>query len=352
MRRALECLPVVLLVSACSGSTGSPIAPIGGGVATATPAPSATPVVTATPSAVPTATPTPKPAATPTPKPTATPTSAPFAQKLYIANNESSSGLIVYALPLTSASTALVTLPTTANFSVGVDGSGDVMAGDDLGNISYFANPPLTIRSVPAFSFTNGTATSLGQLAVMPGGTFFATTDSNVVNEFQLPLSSGSVPAKAIANAVLTSTIGDAVDASGNLYVGNVDSHLTGKIAVFAPPYTGAPVVSIPKAFSDYFNIALSSTQLFAINRADGLSGSIDVYTLPITSSSTPAFKIAGGVAQPESVAVDAAGNLYLANNGSSTVVMYRPPFSASSVPVVAISFDDGFDANGMTVGR
>jgi hypothetical protein len=135
MRRALECLPVVLLVSACSGSTGSPIAPIAGGVATA----------------VPTATPTPKPAATPTPKPTATPTSAPFAQKLYIANNESSSGLIVYALPLTSASTALVTLPTTANFSVGVDGSGDVMAGDDLGNISYFANPPLTIRSVRRF---------------------------------------------------------------------------------------------------------------------------------------------------------------------------------------------------------
>jgi hypothetical protein len=59
-------------IAGCSNNSGSPVAPIRGGTASATPVPSATPVASATP--VHTATPTPTPTATPTGSATATPT--------------------------------------------------------------------------------------------------------------------------------------------------------------------------------------------------------------------------------------------------------------------------------------
>jgi sugar lactone lactonase YvrE len=93
--------------------------------------------------------------------------------------------------------------------------------------------------------------------------------------------------------------------------------------------------------------MAVSTTQLFVCNVSNP-TGSVDVYTLPLTNSSAPAFTITTGVNGAEGCALDASGNLYVANINNTTVTVYAPPFSAASAPTVTLAGFAGFQ---LTVG-
>lgn len=294
-----------------------------------------------------------------TPTATVTPTGG-VTQHLYVGNDNVAGGVQQYTLPLFAGETANFLVAFPSDISLGLDASGDLAVGDNAGNLKFFSNP-LSGTSVAAASFKNGTGSNDGGIVFNSAGAFFVSTFGAAVNMFTPPFSNASTPALTLTTG-LVSAGGLALDSAANLYVGNsgVGTALTctsgatscSNIVVYASPYTGAPTVGTNIASTAYRNVAVSATQLFAASVA-GATGRIDVYTLPITAASTPAFAITTGVNTPEGVAVDASGNLYVGNLSNAVVTVYAPPFSAASAPTVSLTVSTGaFAIFGISVGK
>ena len=66
-------------------------------------------------------------------------------------------------------------------------------------------------------------------------------------------------------------------------------------------------------------------------------TGQVDVYTLPITAASTPAFSLTTGVNTPEGLAIDAAGNLYVGNLSDATIAVFNAPIASGATPSVTL---------------
>jgi hypothetical protein len=290
---------------------------------------------------------TPKAAVTPTPTPT--PTVAP--QHLYVGNDNATGQILQFTLPLTATSTSNFGIASPNNTSVALDASGNLFAGDNAGHLTYFS-APLSAASVPAASFTNGSATNDGQITVTVDGNIFVANVASAVNGFTHPYSNATTPSQTITNAAMTSAIGAALDGSANLYVSNAGPGTSSTLLVFAPPYTGAPIVTPAVATTAYRKIAVSGTQLFATSVA-GTTGRVDVYSLPITAASAPAFAITTGLNTPEAIALDAVGNLYVGNLSNATIAVYAPPFSAASAPSLTFTVGSGtFAIFGIFIGK
>lgn len=260
------------------------------------------------------------------------------AAQLYVGNDHSPGSVQQYSLPISTTSTPNFAIPTNSVVALGVDTKGDLVIGALGGALTFFP-APLSGSSTPSATFHNGAAGNVGQIAFTAAGDFFTTSFGNSVNLFTHPFSNSSTPSLSITNANITSAAGVAVDAAQNLYISNTvgsGSNTYGDLVVYAPPYTGTPIVSGPASGANYRKVAISTTQLFAASVTG--TGRIDVYTLPITASSVPAFAITNGTNLPEAVAVDVVGNLHVGNLGSSTVAVYSPPFSASSAPAITLT--------------
>ena len=326
MRRLLLFLALVGLATACNGGSTSP-PPFKTGVAAPTPTP------------------------TPTPVP----------PHLYVGNDNPAGSVLQYNLPLTASSTSNFAIPSSNVVAVGVDANGNLAVGDNAGNLKFFT-APLSGASTPAATFHNGTASNNGQIAFLPSGAFWVSTVSNRVNGFTPPYSNASTPSAFVTNAGLVSAIGTAFDATQNLYVSNagVGTALTcssgagtcSNLFVYAPPYTGAPTISTNVANRAYRKIAVNATQLFATSVSNS-PGLVDVYNLPITAASAPAFSIVSGVNLPEAVALDASGNLYVGNLADATISVFSPPFSSASVPTLIYKVSTGtFAIFGIAIGK
>ena len=251
--------------------------------------------------------------------------------------------VLQFPLPLTgSTSTATLSLPTAGGVSaVAVDSAGNVAAGAFGGSISIF-NGPITGSASASATFKNGTSTLVESLAFNSAGDLFATTNSNSINVFTHPLTSASTPSQVITSVNLTSSVGVALDSANNLIVTNSPSPAGSNLLVYAPPYTGLPIATAVVPAASYREIAISGTQLFVVNSVVSLS-KIDVYNLPITAASAPAFLISnglfGGSVSASGVALDSSGNLYaglggnLGTTDTGGVRLYVPPFSGASAP-------------------
>ncbi len=263
-----------------------------------------------------------------------------------------------FALPVTgTVPTATLTTSTTNIVSaVAVDSAGNVAVGDVAGNITIF-NGPITNSASASATFKNGTATTVGPLAFNSAGDLFAATNGNKINVFTHPLTSASTPSQVITNVNLTTASGVVLDSNNNLIVCNLPGVPSSNLLVFAPPYTGLPVATVTIPADHYFQMAISTTQLFVVQSTPSLSW-VDVYNLPITAGSTPAFSIRnglfGGSVTANAVALDSSGNLYVSISGnlgttdSGGVRVYVPPFSAASTPGVTT----GVGASGVAVGK
>jgi hypothetical protein len=277
----------------------------------------------------------------------------PLVQHLYVGNDNTPGTVLRYTLPLTAGSTPNFAIASNNIVSVAVDGSGDLAVGDNAGHLQFFT-APLSAASVPAASFANGVATNNGQIVFSTSGNMYVPTVSNSVNYFTAPFSNASVPAQTVTNPALVSVIGAAIDTAQNFYASNAGagtaltcSSGAGTCSDVIVGGIFAPIVPA----TAYRKIAVTATQLFADNVAGG-TGRVDVYTLPITAASVPAFAITTGVNTPEAVAVDAVGNLYVGNLGNATVAVYAPPFSAASAPTLSFQVNAGaFAIFGMAIG-
>jgi len=262
---------------------------------------------------------------------------------LYI--NGATGHALQFALPLSGSSpSATLSLATASDVSaLAVDSAGTVAVGAFGGSISIF-NGPITGSGSASATFQNGTSTLVENLAFNSAGDLFATTNSNTINVFTHPLTSASTPSQVITSINLTGSDGVVLDSANNLIVSNSPSLAGTNLLVYAPPYTGPPIATAVVPASFYRQMAINGTQLFVV--ASQVSASrIDVYNLPITASSAPAFFIGtglfGGSATGNGVALDNSGNLYAGLSGnlgttdSGGIRIYVPPFSGTSAPNV-----------------
>ena len=271
-------------------------------------------------------------------------------QALYVGNNNASGAVLQYSLPLNASSTPNFTLPTeTGVLSVGVDASGNLAVGNLAGSIQFFTTP-ISAASVPAATFSNP-APALGayQFAFTNAGDMWVAGSSRV-NLFTHPFSNASTPSTFVTMAGLFGALGTALDTAQNLYVTNASAG--SNLLVFAPPYTGAPITTpvIPGVL--YRKLATTATQLFVAVAGPG-TGRVDVYNLPITAASAPAFSLTAGMNLPEAVAVDASGNLYVGNLGNATISVFNAPITSASVPSVILPVGGpGFAIFGIAIGN
>lgn len=271
----------------------------------------------------------------------------PATQHLYV--NGNTGHALQFPLPLSgSAPSATLSLATASDVSaVAVDSAGNVAVGAFGGSISIF-NGPITGSASASATFKNGTSTLVDNLAFNSAGDLFATTNSNTINVFTHPLTSASTPSQVITSANLTTSVGIVLDSANNLIVSNSPSLAAGStLLVYAPPYTGLPIVTAAIPAISYRQMAINGTQLFVV--ASLVSASrIDVYNLPITAASAPAFFINnglfGGSVTGSGVALDSSGNLYAGLSGNTgppdvgAIRIYVPPFSGASAPNVTTS--------------
>jgi hypothetical protein len=309
-------------------------------------------------------------AAPPTPTPSPTPTPVPL--HLYVGNDNASGTVLQFNLPLTMSTTSNFGIASNNVVAVAVDANGNLAVGDNAGNLQYFT-APLSGSSTPSATFKNGTASNTGQIAFLSGGGFWASTVGNRVNEFNPPFSNASTPAAFVTDPGMVSDIGVALDPAQNLYIANAGTGNAAACAgtsqpgggcgsdiyVYAPPYTGAPVITpnvinFPSAGNStaYRKLAVNATRLYAASVANG-SGRVDVWNLPITAASTPAFSLTAGVNTPEGVALDPAGNLYIGNLSDATITVYSAPITSGSVPSLTYKVSTGtFAIFGIAVGK
>jgi hypothetical protein len=293
-------------------------------------------------------------------------------QHLYVGNDNTPGQVLQFNLPLTASSTSNFAIVSNNVVAVAPDASGNLAVGDNAGNLQFFTTP-LSGSSTPAAAFKNGAASNNGQIAFTSAGDFWAATVSNRVNAFTHPFSNASTPSGFVTNAALVSVIGTAFDSAQNLYIANAGTGNAAACAgtsspgggcgsnlfVYAPPYTGAPIITpnvinypFSSASTAYRKIAVSATRLFAASVANA-PGRVDVYNLPITAASTPAFNLQTGVNTPEGLALDPAGNLYIGNLSDATVTVYSAPITAASVPSSIFKVSNGaFAIFGIAVGR
>ena len=169
-------------------------------------------------------------------------------------------------------------------------------------------------------------------------GLYVANYGGGNVLGFSLPLTSAAQAPMQTLSA--SSAYPIAIDRHDDLFVGTFPDG-GGSLLEFVPPYT-APPVSNSHGINGPYWIALDAAgDAFVANSY----GSVTVYPPPYTTSSPTT--ITNGIDTPLAVAVDRDQNLYVANEANNTVTVYAPPYTsapsfvlhASSTPVsLAIS--------------
>ena len=192
--------------------------------------------------------------------------------------------------------------------------------------------------------------TATDPAAVLPLDYTFVSADAGS-HTFPVTLkTAGSVVVTAtdMANSSITGNQAVTVPALSDkpLYVANY--YTTGTITVYA---AGARCNATPTAtiagsntgLSGPFGIALDAAgRLYVANNGvAGGPGSITVYAAGATGNATPTATIPGsnaGLTDPEAIALDAAGQLYVANYASSTITVYAAGATGNATPTATIA--------------
>jgi hypothetical protein len=144
------------------------------------------------------------------------------------------------------------------------------------------------------------------------------------ITMFLAPLVTGAASTGSLVGANAPASA--CFDASGTMYVPNFFGHT---IQAFTQPITSGKSPAFQLAdpnLPEDCAVELATGRLFVATASSG----IDVYSAPITSSSTILFTITTGGGR--GLSFDAAGNLYSANGAH--IEKFTPPYSAGSTSV------------------
>ena len=281
------------------------------------------------------------------------------------ATSEGRSGgalLTVNPVPVSTVTTTLaagtITLGTIGDQATAVlkDASGNVLQGRTVtwqsSNIAVATvNATGVITTVGAGTSTI-TATSEGQ----SGGALLTVTSAAAQTIYwslfdgqpstpqivltSLPLTAGSTLTNVPISATLRSTAGMTFDASGRLWVISYPQGGGIVAAVFIPPVTPAstPALVFTQPVSGDIDF-LTFDQAGNLWASDYANVREYMFTPPFTTSRTlvPSVTLAlPGFSHPTGNAVDAAGNVYVPNLGSTgtnSIAVFRAPVTSASVP-------------------
>jgi hypothetical protein len=263
---------------------------------------------------------------------------------------------------------------------VAVDASGNLFIADSGNNVVREVNAQTGIITTvagdgtPGYSGDGGPATSaqlngpLGVALDASGNLFIADDDNNAIREVNAQ--TGDITTVAgngdwgssgeggpATSAELSDPTGVAVDASGNLFIANPGDNTvrevsaqTGDMTIVAGSGTGGdggPATSA--SLNDPFGVTVdASGNVFIADSGDRLIREVNASTGIITTvagDGTPGYSGDGGPATsaelsfPAGVAVDAHGNVFIADYGNNAV---REVTSPAAISVGQSSFDFG----------
>ena len=240
-----------------------------------------------------------------------------------------------------AASTAPAFLRATVNYAgpgnpcaqPSADCSGSVRIDDrQLIGIANASANDVTMyvngQNAPLMTIASGVAAPQA-LAFDVAGNLFVADQPASVTEYAPPYT--AAPATIVSGVNHPQAL--AVDARGNLFVANGSGSNT--VTVYSPPYNGPPQTTISAGVDDPVDLVLdSSSNLYVVNQA---RNTVAIYAPPYVAAPTILLK---GLSAPNSLALDARGNLFVANLNSTpnSVIEFSPPFNGQSEPVVTIS--------------
>jgi len=223
---------------------------------------------------------------------------------------------------------------------------------------SLTATPTVTVTTTPTTTATvtvtaTATATQTQIATSTPTATPFPFYVTNLVADYvtaYLSGSSGNVSPLSSGTG-LVSPFGIARDASGNQYVTNQSSNT---VTVYAAGANGnaAPILTIAGSNTGLNNptgIALDGSGNVYVANAGSINGGNDTITEYAAASggnAEPIATITGGntaLENPIGIALDSAGNIYVANDGSAvgsqdSVVIYPAGSTGNSAPSATIT--------------
>jgi hypothetical protein len=201
------------------------------------------------------------------------------------------------------------------------------VANDGGDNVLSFT-PPYTAPGTSLGFVGNPVAIAvdhLGNLFVAAFGSSGSSSTGGDLIEYA-PATSAT-PAAFLGGGTFQGPRGVAVDAGRNVYATDQGSN---SVYEFPFPY-GAPMHLIPNVTGNVYAIALSpSCNLFITAGAQVLE-----YQPFMT---TPSATISTGLVNPQALAFDAAGNLYVADTSSRHVNIYAPPYTNAPTATIALS--------------
>jgi hypothetical protein len=224
-------------------------------------------------------------------------------------------------------------VPTIAAAIPGL--SGFTVAATSTSNVFTVTSPARGTKAVGSLNVNLSSSTCTLQAAVCSGtipvqipqriGVVDTTTHAAVITAPTSGFPStviGTIPVQ------LQGAYRLAFDSKGDLFV---TQQGPGNVLVFAPPYTGSPIATVPVTAPE--SIAIDSNDQLLVG--DSATGAVYGYPAPYTTSTPQKITLASG-ADPTSLGIDASGNLYVVDLNKANVSRYAPPYFGQTPAIVS----------------